>query len=101
LKADLEGFGIDAQAAAAWLGTDDEPEYFEVLPENWLTLRVFLAMVTQWIWTGGMESRRAGLNYLALPIVYDALGVSTEDRPDVFEGLRVMEIEALDVLTKA
>jgi hypothetical protein len=64
-------------------------------------LRVFLAMATQWTWTGGMESRRAGMNYASLPIVYDALGVPQEGRPEVFEGLRTMEVEALDVLTKA
>lgn len=48
-----------------------------------------------------MASRRAGMNYSALPIVYDALGILQEERAEVFEGLRAMEAEALDVLTKS
>lgn len=93
--------GIASEETAKWAGDEDESPDFEVWPENWLTLRVFLAMATQWTWTGGMESRRAGLNYASLPVVCDALGVGPEGRTDVFEGLRTMEVAALDVLTKA
>jgi hypothetical protein len=70
-----------------------------VWPENWPVLEVFLSMATQWIWTGGMESRRAGLNYTALPLVYEGLDISPERRPDIFRGLRVMEIAALEAMT--
>jgi hypothetical protein len=66
---------------------------FEVWQENWLIVEVFLAMSRQWIWTGGMEPQRAGLNLAALPVVYEGL--------EVFQGLRVMESAALATMHKA
>jgi hypothetical protein len=74
---------------------------FEVWQENWLIVEVFLAMSRQWIWTGGMEPQRAGLNLAALPVVYEGLEVSPEKRPEVFQGLRVMESAALATMHKA
>jgi hypothetical protein len=61
---------------------------------------VFLAMSTQWIWTGGMEPRRAGFNLCALPVVYEGLSVPLEQRPEVFQGLKVMEGAALNILNQ-
>jgi hypothetical protein len=66
-----------------------------------LIVEVFLAMSTQWRWTGGMESRRAGLDYASLPAVYEGLQVKKKRRPEVFQGIKVMEGAALEVLTKA
>jgi hypothetical protein len=74
---------------------------FEVWPENWLTVQAFIAMATQWRWTGGMEPRRCGLDYGALPMVYEGLEIRRKDRPTVFQGLRMMEVEALDVMLRA
>jgi hypothetical protein len=71
---------------------------FEVWRENWLILEVFLAMSTQWVWTGGMEPSRAGLNLCALPIVYEGLQVPRKQRPEVFQGLKLMEGTALEVM---
>jgi hypothetical protein len=48
-----------------------------------------------------MESRRAGFDYAALPVVYEGLQVPKKRRAEVFQGLKVMESSALDVLTKA
>lgn len=66
--------------------------------ENWPILEVFLAMSTQWIWTGGMEPNRTGLNLCALPVVYEGLEIPAEKRPEVFQGLKVMEAAALDAM---
>jgi hypothetical protein len=74
------------------------PAEFAVWPENWLILEVFLAMSNQWIWTGGMESCRDGLNLAALPVVYEGLGVPRKKRQEVFQGLKCMEAAALEVL---
>lgn len=74
--------------------------HFEVWRENWLIVEVFLAMEGQWVWTGGMESRRAGLNFSALPVVYEGLEVKRKRRPEVFQGVRVMERAALDILNQ-
>ncbi|WP_211230895.1 DUF1799 domain-containing protein [Chitinilyticum aquatile] len=73
----------------------DEPaEEIEVYPENWPALQVFLAMQTQW--RVGMAGA-TGLDYTALPAVFELTGVKKRDRPDTFERLRVLEIETLRV----
>lgn len=71
---------------------------FEVWQENWPIVEVFLAMGEQWRWTGGMEPRRAGLDLSALPIVYEGLQVRRKKRPEVFQGLLVMQRAALEVM---
>jgi len=89
--------GLATDETTKWAG-DEEFADFEVMPENWLILEVFLAMSTQWVWTGGMDPRRAGLNLVALPVVYEGLQVSRKKRPEVFRGLKVMEAAALEVM---
>jgi hypothetical protein len=69
-----------------------------VWQENWPIVEVFLGMSTQWIWTGGMEPHRAGLNLCALPVVYEGLSVPRKKRAEVFQGLKVMEDAALEVM---
>ena len=64
----------------------------EVWPENWPSVLAFSALATQW--RVGPDGTRYGLDYGAIPTVFDALGVS--DRADVFDGLRVMELEYLE-----
>jgi hypothetical protein len=71
---------------------------FEVWRENWPIVELFLAMSTQWLWTGGMEPRRCGLNYAALPFVYEGLRVPRQRRAELFQGLQVMEVAALEAL---
>ena len=94
----MEMWGLASDEAAAWIGVDERPVQFEVWEENWPALQVFLAMCTQWIWTGGMEPLRVGLNLCALPVVYEGLEVPAEQRPEVFKGLKVMEAAALEVM---
>lgn len=85
------------EEAQKWIGKQDEPELFEVYRENWPVLQLFLAMATQWRWTGGMEPRRCGLEYAALPVVCELVGIGKKKRPGVFDRLRVMESAALNV----
>lgn len=52
-------------------------------------------MLTQWnVVAGGV----VGLRYEALPVVFDSVGVPPDDRPDVFDGLRIMEDAALEAM---
>jgi hypothetical protein len=77
---------------------DEGPKHFEVWPENWLIVEVFQAMDTQWRWTGGMQSYQAGLDFNALPATYEGLQVPRKRRAEVFQGLKVMERAALQVM---
>ena len=67
----------------------------EVWPENWPVLRLFDAMRTQW----RVGFRGAyGMDYNTLPVVMEMLSI--DDRQWAFEGLRVMEDEALKEMHK-
>ena len=63
-----------------------------VWPDNVSTLNVFVAMSTQWrVGNNGAT----GLDYAALPVVEDRVGIKPDDRRAVFDGLRAMEEAAL------
>lgn len=83
---DLAAFGLVAE----W--TDDE---VEVWPENIETVEVFLACRTQWR-RDAMNGALLGLRYADVAATLDMLAVG--ERKEVFEGIRVMEAEALEVL---
>lgn len=68
-------------------------------------MRVFLGMQTQWIVSevAGLGYRARtyeGLNYPALREVWQGLGVRLKDRPEIFQGLQVMELAARAVLNE-
>lgn len=71
----------------------------EIWPDNLATVNAFIAMSTQWR-TGGMSGLPSGLDYAALPPVLRMTGIPRADWPDVFDGIRVMEDAALEVLRK-
>lgn len=72
-----------------------DQETVEVWPDNWLALRVFQSMRTQW--RVGM-SGPTGLDYTALPIVMKLEGVSKRDLQDIFDCVRIMEGAALNLI---
>jgi hypothetical protein len=80
---------------------DQGPNHFEVWPENWLIVEVFLFMERQWRWTGGMQSYQAGLDFNALPVACEALQVPRKRRAEVMQGIKVMEGAALQVIYAA
>ena len=59
---------------------------------------MFIAMSTQW--RVGM-SGATGLDYGALPGVLRMSGIARKDWAEVFEGVRVMEDAALQIMQKA
>jgi hypothetical protein len=73
--------------------SETEEEDFEVWPENWDIVMMFLRMQTQWnITMGGY----AGLKYETLRWLCDLYSV--EDPKAMLEGIQVMEAAALKVL---
>lgn len=70
-------------------------EHFEVWPENWLTLEVFIACQTQWRYLSGMSVEKTGLDYTAVTALMNAWGV--EDTREVFDGVRLVEATVLSV----
>lgn len=67
-------------------------EEVKVWPDNVPTLNAFVAMSTQWrVGNNGAT----GLDYAALPVVEERVGIKPEDRAAVFDGLRAMEEAAL------
>ncbi len=64
----------------------------DIWPENWTAVEVFSAMQTQW--RAGMGGV-VGLDYTALPVVMDLIGTAANERAECFDGVRVMENEAL------
>lgn len=69
-----------------------------VWPDNLAAMNVLIAMSTQWR-TGGMGV--TGLDYNALPSVMRLVGIPRGDWPDTFECVRVMEAEAMTVISES
>lgn len=67
----------------------------QVWPENLPTVNLFIAMSTQWR-IGGVGP--TGLDYGPLAAVMELVEIEAKDRPDAFDGLRIMESEALKIM---
>lgn len=76
---------------------DDAVPTIKVWPDNWLPIRVFQSLSTQW--RTGM-SGPTGLDYAVLPAVMQLEGVRKKDRADLFDCVRAMEGAALSVIHK-
>ncbi|WP_460100055.1 DUF1799 domain-containing protein [Pseudomonas sp. H3_C08] len=77
---------------------DIPEEEYEVWPDNWPAFLLFEAMSTQWrVGMGGAT----GLDYNALPPVASMLGMKRRDIPEVFHDIRVMEAEAMLVMSES
>lgn len=81
------------------IGPDPETEDFEVWPDNVETLRVFLALETQWNTASGLGGGFVtGINYPSILAVFELYGI--EDRRAMFDDLRAMELAARTELNK-
>jgi hypothetical protein len=89
---------VEVDGLDEWVDEEKLAAEFEVWPENWPIVQTFLALSTQWHWTGGMEPRRSGLFYPSLNHVYEGLEISRKKRPEIFRGLQAMEHAALAVM---
>lgn len=72
--------------------TDELPEDFEVLPENWDAVRTFMRLQSQWKVApmGGL----IGLDYAAVEVVMRLLRIA--DTESTFARLQAMEYAALE-----
>lgn len=67
----------------------------DVWPDNWPAVSLFVSLATQWrVGPGGAT----GLDYAALPFVLRIQRIPRADWSDAFDALRVMEIEALNIM---
>lgn len=89
----------DQALAAFGLVRDEAPpdDACPVWPENWAAALAFAAMVTQW--NVGMNGP-VGLRYEVLPLVLRLRGVPRAQWAEVFDGLRIMEAEALAIFAE-
>lgn len=63
-------------------------------PEQVLPVRVFMSMQTQWrVGFAGL----VGLDYSALPAVYQGLQIPAEEIPEVFAEFQVLELTYLEI----
>ena len=85
----------DAKAFGLALPEPDAPEDFEVWPDNWPAVEMFLRCQTQWRTTA---SGVCGLDYSAVEWLFRLYEV--EDQPTVLENLQVMEAAAVKILNK-
>lgn len=63
-----------------------------IYPDNAQTVAIFADMLTQWR-VG--HSGATGLDYSALPVVFNIRQIKKAKRADIFDGLQVMERAAL------
>jgi Phage related hypothetical protein (DUF1799) len=99
--ADLAALGVSAEQIAlmqAAMETDDAPdepeEDFDVEPDNWDAVRVFLACDTQW--RVGPMGVVLGLDYAGMEAAMRMMGMPCT--PALFAQLRTLEIGALNAL---
>jgi hypothetical protein len=101
-RAALQGApdAAEQQAAAQAFGLALEmpaPAAVPVWPDCWAAVQCFCGMATQW--RMGVNGA-TGLDYAVLPVVLRLQRVPRADWAEVFEGLRVMEAEALRCLDR-
>ena len=85
----------DAKAFGLALPKIEAPEDFEVWPDNWPAVEMFLRCQTQWRTTA---SGVCGLDYTAVLAVFRLYEV--EEPTTVLEDLQVMEAAAVKILNK-
>lgn len=77
---------------------DIPDEEYEVWPDNWSAFLLFEAMSTQWrVGMGGA----VGLDYNAIKPVASMIGLKRAELAMAFPDLRIMESEALLVMSES
>lgn len=90
--------------AAASSSADAEADDFEVWPENWLAVRIFVDLETSWtlVVPGfGAGPRRVGLPATEIHAAVSLCGVRKRDRPNLYRDLRTMERAAIEAMVNA
>lgn len=93
LDEDLAAFGLADQIKA------DRNAPFGVWPENWTVVRAFMDLAGSW--TRGTTADGGGVLEIdrgKIKNTLELMGVKRREWPEVFNGLKVMEAEALQTL---
>lgn len=89
---DLKAMGASPEMIRAAQETSPNLD-FEVWPENWDTVAMFMRLQTQWVPSmGGM----VGLNYQSVEFLFRIEGI--ENQREMLEDLHIMEVSALQIL---
>jgi hypothetical protein len=102
LQGPPDAAATNAAAAAfgiALVGSDGQPlpneaPFCEIWAEHWPAVRLFGAMQTQYR-RSPLTGRVTGLDYAALPVVEQRLGIGRRQARQAFDALRVMEAHAV------
>ena len=86
------------ELAREWLDDQAAPEAvcFNVLPENWPIIGLFIGLKHQW--RRNFNGRIIGFDYGAIPAYLTLTGTPRRQWPPLFAKLRVMEDAALSTL---
>lgn len=92
----MKEFGLEDEIAKAPREADVQKEHFEVFPENWDTVEVFRAL--QWDEIA-LFDRTIKTRLIREPIkdFMHLMRVPRAKWPDIFQGVRIMEAEALRI----
>jgi len=101
----LDGLNVDAATIGDWLDDDDDESeedsdsgYFPLHKDNVDALRVFMATWTQWrVVAVKHVIVYLGIDYACLPEVWMRLKIKPKRRDKVFEQLRTVEAELIQV----
>jgi hypothetical protein len=91
LSEQAEALGLPAEAVAELIGSQ-APKEFEVWPENWPAVDLFIRCQTQWHWRP--DGRRGGLIYSELIAMGKLFSVANLEQ--VVADVQVIEIEILN-----
>jgi hypothetical protein len=95
LAHDLRAFGLTAEAAQV----DRSAQPFAVYGCNWPTVQIFVATWQQWRVAVGMGgAARLGMDWAQVECALRLSGIKRKNWPQIFNGLMVMEDEALTAL---
>lgn len=99
VKDDLAALGITlagelAEAAAA------EPDHFDVLPENWDAVQIFLRCCRQWLFRG-MEGQREALDVQAVISVISLYQLPPAEQLERLDQVQLIERGALSVMNQS
>lgn len=92
---DLEAFGAPKELIEK-LAEESKPKDFEIWPENWKAVEVFMRLHTQWKY--GAMGGVIGLDYSSLPFIFEMLEV--DNKKETFQSIQIMENAALEVLNE-
>ncbi|SDJ24139.1 Phage related hypothetical protein [Vreelandella titanicae] len=101
VKEDLAALGITlggelaeaAEAAAA------EPDHFEVLPENWDAVQIFLRCCRQWLFRG-MDGHREALDVQAVISIISLFHLTPKQQLERLDQVQLIERGALSVMNQ-